>query len=276
MSAVRFSPAMSRSFSFPSPFPILNFLRQAGRAAAAALCLAAMPSAAGPESIQTAAGLTGDQIAGRALVEKILARWPAQNFTNTGTLQIRDGSGHRSSVAVACETQVTGTNWLNRYIATPEAASNGPAIFVAVHSGTEPNAYAFSGAEAAAAPPAASRIAAPFAGSDFWLCDLGLDFFHWPGQKVVKKEFHRQCPCTVLESTNPHPRPGLYSRVVCWIDNDSLGIVEAYAYDYDGRQLKNFYPKKLEKVNGEYQVGSMVMENLQTDSKSVLEFEPGK
>ena len=53
----------------------------------------------------------------------------------------------------------------------------------------------------------------PFAGSDFWLCDLGLEFFHWPQQKVLKKEFHRQCACTVLESTNPNPSAdGLFAR----------------------------------------------------------------
>jgi hypothetical protein len=112
-----------------------------------------------------------------------------------------------------------------------------------------------------------------FAGSDFCYCDLGLELFHWPGQKVLKKEFHRQCACTVLESTNPHPPANGYSRVVCWIDEDSLGIVEAYAYDAQGKKLKNFRPKNLEKVNGQYQVESMVMENLQTGSKSVFEFD---
>ena len=25
----------------------------------------------------------------------------------------------------------------------------------------------------------------PFAGSDFWVADLGLEFFHWPEQKVL-------------------------------------------------------------------------------------------
>jgi hypothetical protein len=111
-----------------------------------------------------------------------------------------------------------------------------------------------------------------FAGSDFSFADLGLEFFHWPQQKVLKKEVHRSCGCTVLESSNPYPFYG-YSRVVSWIDNDSLGIVEAYAYDVNGKKLKNFYPKNLEKVNGQYQVQSMIMENLQTGSKTRLEFD---
>jgi len=115
----------------------------------------------------------------------------------------------------------------------------------------------------------------PIAGSDFWVADLGLEFFHWPQQKVLKKEFHRQCACMVLESSRPYASKG-YSRVVCWIDEDSLGIVEAFAYDLDGKKLKNFYPKNLEKVNGQYQVESMVMENLQTGSNSRLDFDWNK
>ena len=113
----------------------------------------------------------------------------------------------------------------------------------------------------------------PFACSDFWVADLGLEFFHWPQQKVLKKEFRRNCACMVLESTNPQPTTNGYSRVVSWIDEESLGIVEAYAYDVNGKKLKNFYPKNLEKVNGQYQVQSMIMDNIQTGSRTRLEFD---
>jgi len=64
--------------------------------------------------------------------------------------------------------------------------------------------------------------------------------------------------------------------VVSWIDEESLGIVEAYAYDVNDLKLKNFYPKNLEKINGRYQVESMVMENLQTGSRSVFELDAHK
>ncbi len=220
---------------------------------------------------------TDAQIQGRALADKILAQWPAQDLTNSGTLEIRDDAGRRHSLRVTCETRVTPTNWLNRYVAAAEPAGPAAVVLTVVHAGAEPNRYFLSNhSETPGLQPAGNGTLTPFAASDFWLGDLGLEFFHWPGQKVVKKEFHRQCPCTVLESTNPDPAPGAYSRVVCWIDNDSLGIVEAYAYDAKGRRLKNFYPKNLEKVHGQYQVESMVMENLQTGSKSVLQFDFSK
>jgi hypothetical protein len=60
---------------------------------------------------------------------------------------------------------------------------------------------------------------------------------------------------------------------VAWIDEESLGIVKAYAYGANGRKVKDFYPKSFEKVNGQYQVESMIMENHPTDSKTTLEFD---
>ena len=118
-----------------------------------------------------------------------------------------------------------------------------------------------------------SALFEPFCDSDFWVCDLGLEFFHWPAQKILKKEFRRNCSCAVLESTNPNPSPNGYSRVVSWIDEESLGIVMAEAYDAQGKLLKEFYPKDVKKVNGQWQVQSMQIENVQTGSRTRLEFD---
>src|SRR5436190_1178348 len=48
------------------------------------------------------------------------------------------------------------------------------------------------------------HLAKPFAGSDFWLCDLALEFLHWPEQKILKTELRKTLSCKVLESINPH------------------------------------------------------------------------
>ena len=112
-----------------------------------------------------------------------------------------------------------------------------------------------------------------FAESDFSVVDLSLQFFHWPGQRVLKKEVKRSRGCTVLESANPAPPPGGYSRVVCWIDSETLGIVQAYAYDARGKLLKEFYPKDFKKVQGQWQVQSMDINNVQTGSRTRLELD---
>jgi len=112
-----------------------------------------------------------------------------------------------------------------------------------------------------------------FANSDFWVCDLGLEFFHWPAQKVLKKEIKRSRGCTVLESTNPNPATNSYSRVVSWIDSESGGIVQAEAYDFNGKLLKEFAPKSFKKVNGQWELQEMQINNVQTGSRTRLDFD---
>jgi hypothetical protein len=220
-------------------------------------------------------GLSDAEIQGRALAQKILGQWPSENLTNSGFLQVRDADGRRTVIPIQTKTVLTPAGWKGVYQVTTNV--NRPNGFVEIAHGNGPNVYWTASVPGAAkAEYTAGQVpssAEPFAGSDFWVCDLGLEFFHWPQQKIIKKEFHRNCACMVLESTNPHPAGAGYSRVVAWIDEDSLGIVEAYAYDENGRELKNFYPKVLEKVNGQYQVQSMVLENRQTGSKSVFDFD---
>jgi hypothetical protein len=244
---------------------------------------------------QTTNTLSDAEVQGRQLVQKILEQRPAENTTITGILQIHNGSQNRSEVPIVCRTVVSisiaDTNiiipaWQTFYQAT---LTNQTEYLRIIHATELTNIYSYSTNTSDAVPvlgdiPLLSHLFGshpvsgpalmwPFAGSDFWLCDLGLEFFHWPAQKVLKKEVHRSRGCTVLESTNPNPGTNGYSRVVSWIDNESLGIVEAYAYDANGKKLKDFYPKDFKKVDGQWQVQTLVMENVQTGSRSRLEFD---
>lgn len=233
-------------------------------------------------AVAQANGLSDAEVQGQQLVQNILAQQPTENSTNTGVLRIRDDKGVRSQIPVECETIVAATNWQTYYIAN---WTNKIEVLWVVHAVNGPNAYAHDTFDSAMGIPALGHLfagpeefsdaktAVPFANSDFQLGDLGLEFFHWAGQKVLKRETHRSRGCTVLESTNPHPSANGYSRVVSWIDNESLGIVEAYAYDAGGKQLKDFYPKDFKKIAGQWQVQTLVMENVQTGSRSRLEFD---
>jgi Outer membrane lipoprotein-sorting protein len=224
--------------------------------------------------------LTDAEIQGRALAQKIANQKPTENFTNTGVLKIRNQGGS-TVLPLTIKLKINSDDFLTDYdIATNSASQSSAWLKIIQHSG-EPAIYYLN-------PPLVGKIISgvfdasllrgsetmiPFANSDFWLCDLGLEFFHWPQQKILKHETHRLQSCTVLESTNPNPAPESYSRVVSWIDNDSLGIVEAYAYDAKGKLLKDFYPKDFKKIHGQYQVQTLVMENVQTGSKSRIEFD---
>ncbi|MGA3283270.1 MAG: outer membrane lipoprotein-sorting protein [Verrucomicrobiota bacterium] len=228
--------------------------------------------------------LSDAEIQGRQLAQQLLAERPAEDFTNTGVLKIRDAKGKRSEIPVKCEVVVTATNWLSRYEAKFGSNITDVTTLVVTRCDAELNHYVlFENEKTARVGGSASihigmgvsgnRTMIPFAGSDFWVADLGLEFFHWPEQKVLKHELRRSRACTVLESTNPNPFKDGYLRVVSWIDNESGGIVHAEAYDANGKLLKEFNPKSFKKVNGQWELEGMEIRNVQIGSRTQLEFD---
>ncbi|HEY2082055.1 MAG TPA: outer membrane lipoprotein-sorting protein [Verrucomicrobiae bacterium] len=203
---------------------------------------------------------------GKALVDEILAQKPAQNTTNTGVLTIRTKIA-RTQIPVRFEVFATETNWCSRYDANNTDV-------VVIHDGADANEYRLKTSDGKVTALSGNQAAAtPFVGSDFSIADLGLEFFHWPEQHLIKKEMKRSRSCRVLESINPHPLPGGYSRVKSWIDAESDGIVYAEAYDAGGKLLKEFIPKHFEKVNGQWQLREMEIDNDQTDSSTRVDFD---
>jgi hypothetical protein len=239
--------------------------------------------------------LSDAEFQGRQLVQQLLQQQPVTNFTQTGVLKIRDAQGKRSEIPIVCKIIVTvfvaGTNitipdWQTFYQAT---LTNRTEYLRVIHTTGLTDIYSCSTNASDAVPVLGDiplvghlfgshqvsglALMSPFAGSDFWIADLGLEFFHWPAQKILKKEFRRNCSCVVLESTNPDPATNGYSRVDSWIDEASGGIVMANAYDAQGKLLKEFHPKDFKKVKGQWQVERMDIDNIQTGSHTRLEFD---
>jgi len=61
--------------------------------------------------------------------------------------------------------------------------------------------------------------------------------------------------------------------VVSWIDIDTRGIINATAYDSKNKALKEFSAKKFKKTNGEWHLEQMEMENRQTGSVTLIDFD---
>ena len=242
-------------------------------------------------AIGAAAAATNDlsdkEIQGRDLARQLLLiQQPATNFTQTGVLRIRDGKGKRAEVPVRFQISVTRSNWQADY-ATQITGTNDDVNFSRTHFGwlmithadDRPNVYKVPNVSR---PPTETnefftltgdQIMVSFAGSDFWMADLGLEFIHWPGQKLLKKVVRSSRGCSVLESTNPDPATNGYSRVVSWIDSESLGPLHAEAYDAKGKLLKEYDTKKLKKVNGQWELQEMEIRNVQTGSRTRLDFD---
>lgn len=216
--------------------------------------------------------LSDAELEGQKWARQLCETQPADNLTNNGVLKTRDGKGARTEVPLHSEVTATPTGWQVAYFAT--VAPGQTNCLHILHQAGQPNQYRLTRATAGDATTlTGNETMTSFGGSDFWVADLGLEFLQWPQQKVLKKEFHDNVASVIIESTNPNPATNAYARVVSRIAEDSNGVMEATAYDAAGRRLKEFNVKSLKKINGQWQVESVVMENVQTDSRTRLEFD---
>jgi len=219
----------------------------------------------------------------RALLAELLAQKPEQNVTNTGSVRIRDAAGKEREIPARFEIFRTPTNWVSAYETLPSPDGPGGARLTVTHRGEAPSRYELldpaqaGGTNGAAMELTPDQTMIPFAGSDFWVADLGLAFLHWPGQRVLKHEMRHGKSCQVLESVHPQPVPGGYARVVSWVMIESPhGLIHADAYDARGEVLKRFDPKNVEKIQGEYQLEEIEIRNRQTGSQTSIKFNLGR
>ena len=241
------------------------------------ICAFALPAGAQPKSDLTPPApldpAEGER-QGRALVAHLLEQHPEQAATNNAVLKIRDPEGKQRQISARFEVVPRNDAWLNIYEA---AAPQGqpPTVLTIIHRGAGRNEYHLSGAQSSSSNLASDQLMIPFAGSDFWVADLGLEFLHWPEQRVLRKQMRKGLFCDVLQSVNPTPKPGGYSRVLSWIAinrPEDIVIVHAEAYDSKDKLLKEFDPKKVEKVNGLWQLEEMEIRNRQSGSRTRIEF----
>ncbi len=214
-------------------------------------------------------GLTEAQRQGRALAADLRATTPAPS-DNAGVLKVRDANRRWTEIPFRCVVTVASNDWQTLYETT--GSSTNAVRLVVTHRPDRPNQYQLT---QDGGPPIAltgEQTMRPFAGTDFWVADLGLEFFHWPDQRILKSDMRRGRSCKVLESVNPDPGPGRYRRVVSWIDRETGGIVQAEAYDDRNVLLKEFAPKDFEKVNGQWELKEMRIRNVQTGSQTTITF----
>jgi len=215
--------------------------------------------------------LSDAEVQGRRLAQQLCNTGPAENITNTGVFTIRDAKKRLLKIPVRFQitaAQAGSPSWEACY----ETTGTNHWLLTINHSANQPNHYRLVRQDEPV-DLTGNETAIPFAGSDFWVADFGLEFLFWPEQTILKKEFHNNCACVVLESTNPHPATNGYGRVVSWIDEESGSVIEARAYDGSDKPLKDFNLKSLAKVNGHWQVEAVIMDNDQTGSRTRLEFD---
>lgn len=114
-----------------------------------------------------------------------------------------------------------------------------------------------------------------FADTDFWVCDLELEFLQWKEQSFIKREMRKGRSCRVIESSMPRDliRGNMYRRVLSWVDNESGGIVMAQSYNPQGKRVKEFEVQSFKKVKGTWQLKQMTIYDNQRGSRTTLEID---
>jgi hypothetical protein len=215
------------------------------------------------------------EVEGQALAKTMRSQALPENSEFAGLLHIRKGKGKPTVVPLRVLTVFTPTNWQSTYSASgPNAGQS--AVLTVIHTGDQPNEYWLEPASTSTGEKdkgmclAGNAAMIPFANSDFWLFDLGLEFFHWPAQRLARKEMRRGRFCEVLESANPHPTPGTYARVISWIDQETRGLLRAEAYDTEGRLWKEFSVGSFKKIKGQWHLRDLEIRNERTGSRTRL------
>jgi hypothetical protein len=234
---------------------------------------AAVQSAAPPIRDTSYLDTTGE---GQALVEDLLTRMPLEDSQILGLLKIRRPDQPMIEIPIKMTIRLGTNSWHDIYETQPVHDRPGE-IFIVEHRGRQPNRYLHGrfrdrAEEPELKPLDQAALYQPFAGSDFFFADLGLEFFHWPSHKIVKKEMRKGRSCRVVESTNPHPQPGGYSRVRSWLDFETGNIILAEGYDANNRKLKEFSIAKISRSGGKARIKKIEIRNDQTDSRTLLEF----
>lgn len=214
-----------------------------------------------------------DPVAGKDIARQLAAAAPEENATFRGVFEVERSNSDEQFVSITTAIVLTNQGWARIYTAQ---TAQGRETLTITHRQDKPAVYTLEVPGREPLSVVGDRATNSFAGSDFALLDLGLEFFHWPGQVLVTKEMKKGRGCHVLESRPANPI--FYSRVISWIDQESFenglpGLLMAEAYDSHGKLLKQFEVRQFKKVAGQWQVQEMELRNRQTKGSTRLRFQ---
>ncbi len=213
------------------------------------------------------------------LLRDILAQTPDKPLIMLGALRHRDSDGKRTEIPLRYSIIPEAGGWRGIYETRP-TASRGAERLEIIRRDNQPNEYLYAvpRGPGEAPQPAVSLLgsstAVPFVGSDYWLSDLGLEFLHWPNQRLVrdaKIKMRQGRPCKVIESVSPDSSATKYARVVSWLDSETGAPIYAEGFDDKRQRMKTFSLHGFAKINGRWQPKELEMLDERTDSKTRLE-----
>lgn len=195
----------------------------------AVLCIRSMPADAASQS----------ETEGRAWAQRLRTIAPEHASTNRAVLRIRGREGRRQ-VPITVITRPGNPEWSVEYHAEA-VGGNGPTEVSTIRYREQGPPRFEARVDPAGKPQALEGAVAgdrAIAGSDFLLRELGMEFLHWPEQRIRGRELSNGRWCQVLESVSGRPEGP--ASVRSWIDEKLGVILSAEVYDARKVRLKQF------------------------------------
>jgi hypothetical protein len=99
--------------------------------------------------------------------------------------------------------------------------------------------------------------------------DLSMRFLYWPNARVVDEQTVSLRQCWLVRVPNPDQR-GPYRQVDVWVDQGNGAMVRTRAYDGQGRLLKEFNVRDVQKYKDAYILKTMRVETRDPASGKVI------
>lgn len=215
-----------------------------------------------------AGGLLADDsqelVAGEALASRLRSIRPDQAMTNHAVLKIRGTDGRRQVPVTVVTRPVDEAGWEVRYEAAPTGGGT-ESLSIRHATNAPPRFDARKGTEKVPAQ-------AGFAGSDFAAADLGLEFLHWPRQRLLRRELSNGRMCDVLESRPDGEPPAGYAAVRSWVDTAQGVILSAEAYDARMVRVKQFSVTNFREVGDQWTFSLSIVDD-RRGTKTELSYE---
>lgn len=208
-----------------------------------------------------------DAGSGQELASRLRETRPDRSLTNRATLKIRGRDGRRQ-VPLTVITTPGEESWTVRYLVGNDATPT--ETVTVVHSTSKPPAYTFQTGSGApvSGPELADRS---LDDSDFTLRELGLEFLHWPRQRLVDRGLSNGRMCQILESVSPSTNGP--ASVRSWIDEKQGVILSAEAYDARQIRTKYFSVSNFREVDDQWTFSLSIVDD-RKGTKTELSYEP--
>jgi len=234
---------------------------------------AASPKTLSPNPPQSEPNSTSALQEGKRIIATVREAVPDKDFILEGRLRLRTPAGRWwKEIPIRFELRRTADGWQAHYLTYTQSRQISEELVI-IHRRGRPNRYLYRPPNGKVVILQGDETAIAFAGSQFWLCDLGMEFLWWPDQRLIGEQRRKGRRCYVIESRNPHPTHGNYAKVKSWIDKEKLALLRAEAYGPNDQMLKEFQIGSVQKIHGRWYLKSMEIRNAITDARSRVEFE---